>query len=93
MKTWKEFYEAQAVQPANRPGGTVMDRSLEGFRPVLEQLRMQISAIQNPQAKTEISQLINSFYNQMKGALQKYKAQGIGYSPNYQPDQLGQPPS
>ena len=87
MINWKEFCEE------NRPGGTVSDRSLEGFRPLLDQLTQQAKGVMNPQAKAELNQLINNFYGQMKSTLMKYKNQGIGYSPNYQPNVYGSMPN
>lgn len=83
MKTWKEFCEAQT--PAVRPGGTITDRSLEGFRPLMNQLLTQVRGVQNQQAKAELGQLMNRFFGEMRGLLQKYQTQGIGYSPSYQP--------
>lgn len=79
MKTWKQFKEAI------RPGGVVNDRSLEGFRTLIDQLAMETKGILDPQAKSEVNGLVTRFAADMKNTLLKYKSQNVGYSPNYQP--------
>lgn len=80
MKTWKQYVEAI------RPGGMVADRSLEGFRSLLDQLEMTRKAVMDQQAKQEITSVLIPFRTQMQQILSKYKEQGIGYSQNYQPN-------
>lgn len=80
MKTWKQYVEAA------RPGGQVADRSLEGFRGLLDQLEMVRKSVLNPEAKQEITAALVPFRAQMQQILTKYKRQGVGYSPNYQPN-------
>jgi len=82
MKTWDDF-----LTENNRPGSTPMaDRSLEGFRNIMDQLQMQMKSVMNPEAKQELQPIVNQFYQQMREVLTRYKNQNIGYSQNYQPN-------
>jgi hypothetical protein len=75
MKTFKQFSENQYA---------VSDRSLEGFRSLLDQLRIQTKGVMDPQTKQEIYQLLNPFYQQMSALLQTKKSGGVGYSRRHQ---------
>jgi len=79
MRTFENFQEA------NRPGGPLADRSLEGFDWVLQQLNSQIKSVFDPKARQELQQLASSFHEQMNHILSKYRTQGVGYSQRYEP--------
>ena len=79
-----DFYEF--LNEANRPGGALADRSLEGFRTLLDQLQMQMKSVQDQNVKNELYPIVNQFYEQMRQILMKYHGQGVGYSQNYQPN-------
>jgi hypothetical protein len=67
------------------PGGHVMDRSLEGFKYLMDQLQIQMKGVQDPIAKQALQPIVNEFYAKMREALVGFNKQGIGYSPRYQP--------
>jgi len=90
MKTFQQY-----ITENNRPGGAIVDRSLEGFRYLMDGLKEQTKGVLDPNAKQEINIAVHKFYEEMRQILVKYKRQNIGYSPNYQPNgnQLNQPQS
>ena len=69
----------------NLPGGQIHDRSLEGFKTILDQLRMQMKSVLDPNAKRELQQIVAHFTEEMFHVLSKYHAQGTGFSPRYEP--------
>jgi len=73
----------QYLTEMNRPGGVLGDRSLEGFRPLMNQIQMQMKTVMDANAKQELQPIVNQFYQQMQQILVKYNKQNIGYSPNY----------
>ena len=77
MITEAQYHEAL------RPSGNFHDRSLEGFRAILDDLNMQIKSVKDPEIKQKIQYLANPFYAEMKKLLQSYYSQGIGYGPDY----------
>lgn len=81
MKTFQEY-----MTENNRPGGAIADRSLEGFRYLMDGLKQQTQGVLDPNAKQEINIAVQKFYQEMRQILVKYKQQNIGYSPNYQPN-------
>lgn len=85
MKTYDQYLIEQ-----NLPGGAIADRSLEGFRPILDQLQMQMKSVINPEARQQLQPIVNQFYQQMRQTLLAFKGQGVGYSANYQPNPMGQ---
>jgi hypothetical protein len=86
MKTFNEWATIRMTFQEAGPawGGQVNDRSLEGFRHLLDQLKLQTKSVMDPQIKQQIYQLLNPFYTEMWQLLTKYKAAGKGYSSRYQ---------
>jgi len=82
MRSFQEYIEEQ-----NRPGGAISDRSLEGFRYLLDELMKQTKGIIDPEVKAQIGPIVRDFYMRMREVLVQQHKQGVGYSPRYQPHQ------
>lgn len=65
-------------------GSGAGSRDLEGFRSILDSLKIQTKSVMDPEIKQKIYALVNPFYQEMAELLASYKAQGQGYSPKYQ---------
>jgi len=63
----------------HRPGGPVVDRTLESFSSVLLQLQQQVKAVMDEKAKQELNQVIVPFVQQVNVIIDKYKNGGIGF--------------
>lgn len=81
MKSFNQY-----VTEMNRPtlGGPTMSRDLEGFRTILDSLKLQTKSVNDPEIRQKIYSLVNPFYEEMANILASYKSQGQGYSPRYQ---------
>lgn len=85
MSKFQKWIELKEV--GNRPASLpISDRTLEGFRPILDQLQLQMKGVFNVEAKTALQPIVNDFYQRMRTTLLRFKAKGIGYSPTYQPN-------
>ena len=87
MKSFNEYLtEMNDVPVPDWP--PVPPRDLEGFRPILDELKVQTRSLRNsnldPEVYQKIYALVNPFYDEMAELLTSYKKQGIGYRPNYQ---------
>lgn len=82
MKTFNEFLAENAI----RPGGQVRDRSLEGFKTILDQLQAEVKAVLDPEAKAALQSVVSEFYQKMRTILVACNKQGVGYSQQYRPN-------
>jgi hypothetical protein len=81
MKSFNDY-----LTEMNRPGSGMpfQSRDLEGFRSILDSLKVQTKGVMDPEIKQKIYTLVNPFYEEMAKLLASYKAQGQGYSDRYQ---------
>lgn len=81
MKSFSEYLtEMNLPGPSGKPYGS---RDLEGFRSILDSLKIQAKGVTDPEIKQKIYALVNPFYQEMADLLASYKVQGKGYSPKY----------
>ena len=90
MSLGGKIVDAQQNAPqspdARRPGGVASDRSLESLTSILPQLQMAVHGVLDQQAKQELNSIVPQFVQQVNQILEKYKQQGTGFSPRFQPN-------
>ena len=68
------------------PGGPIIDRSLEAFNPLLEEINLLTKGIIDPEIKQQVTPIVRDFYTEMREILGTALQQQRGYSDKFNYD-------